>query len=98
MLSRALVGSEEVDVPVRARGLVAAGYLASLLGHFERGEVLGQEGLALFRALGDTAGMATAVYRLAQSADLRGDVVAARSLFEECIVLSQEAGNKLLIA
>jgi predicted ATPase len=97
-LSQALVGSEDVAVPVRARGLVAAGYLASVLGHFERGEVLGQEGLALSQAIGDTAGIGEAIYFLAQSADQRGDVVAARSLFEECIVLSREAGNKTFTA
>jgi hypothetical protein len=97
-LSRALVGSKDVAVPVRARGLIAAGYLASLLGHFERGEVLGQEGLALFRMLGDTAGMGEAVFRLAQSAYERGDAVAVRSRFEESIVLNREAGNKTLIA
>jgi predicted ATPase/DNA-binding CsgD family transcriptional regulator/tRNA A-37 threonylcarbamoyl transferase component Bud32 len=98
VLSRSLVGSEDVAVLVRARALVAAGWMASLLGHFERGDVLAQEGLALSRAIGNTAGMGHAVFRLAQSAAQRGNVVAARSLFEESIMLNREAGNKSLIA
>jgi DNA-binding CsgD family transcriptional regulator/tetratricopeptide (TPR) repeat protein len=98
VLSRALVGSEDVAVLVRARALVAAGWMANWLGHFERSEVLCQEGLALFRAIGDTAGMGHAVFRLAESADYKGDTVKARSRYQESIALNQEAGNKTLIA
>ena len=98
VLSRALEGSEEVAVQVRARALVVAGWMALLLGHFERADILCQEGLALSRAIGDTAGMGHAVFRLAQSADQRGDAVAARSRYKESIVLNREAGNKTLIA
>jgi DNA-binding CsgD family transcriptional regulator/tetratricopeptide (TPR) repeat protein len=97
-LSQALVGSEDVAVPVRARGLVAAGHMACMLGHFERGEVLGKAGLALFRTIGDTAGMGEAVFFLARSAHERGDTVAVRPLSEESIVLNREAGNKSGIA
>jgi predicted ATPase/class 3 adenylate cyclase len=97
-LSQALVGSENVDVLVRARGLMNAGYLASSLGHFERGEDLGKEGLALFRTIGDTAGMGEAVFNLERSATLRGDAVAVRSLCEESLVLNREVGNKTRIA
>jgi predicted ATPase/class 3 adenylate cyclase/DNA-binding CsgD family transcriptional regulator len=96
-LSQALVGSEDVAVPVRAQALGAAGYLANLLGHFERGEDLGKASVALFRMIGDTVGMGEAVYRLARNAYERGEVVAARSRFEESIELNREAGNKTLI-
>jgi predicted ATPase len=96
-LSQALVDSEDVAVPVRAQALGAAGYLANLLGHFERGEDLGKASVALFRTIGDTVGMGEAVYRLARSAYERGEVVAARSRFEESLVLNREAGNKTLI-
>jgi predicted ATPase/DNA-binding CsgD family transcriptional regulator len=98
VLSQALVGSEEVAVRMRARGLVAAGWMALRLGHFERAEILCQKGLALFRAIGDRAGMGHAVFLLAQSASERGDPVAARSRYKESIVLNREAGNKTLIA
>jgi tetratricopeptide (TPR) repeat protein len=93
ILSRALEASEDVAIQVRARGLVAAGWMALRLGHFEQAEILCQEGLALFRTIGDTAGMGHAVFHLAQSASERGDVVKARSLHQESIVLNREAGN-----
>jgi predicted ATPase/class 3 adenylate cyclase/DNA-binding CsgD family transcriptional regulator len=98
VLSRALEASEEVPERVRARGLVAAGWMALRLGHFERAEMLCQESLALFRSIGDRAGMGHAVFLLAQSADERGDVVAALSRYKESIVLNREASNKTLIA
>ena len=47
--------------------------IAIWLGHFERAEVLCREGLALFRAIGDTTGMGEAIYNLARNADHRGD-------------------------
>jgi tetratricopeptide (TPR) repeat protein len=72
--------------------------MAILLGYFERAEILCQESLALFRAIGDRVGMGHAVFRLAQSADQRGDFVAARSRYQESIVLNREVGNKTLIA
>jgi predicted ATPase/class 3 adenylate cyclase len=97
-LSQALVGSEDVAVPVRAQALGVAGYLANLLGHFEQGEVLGKASLALFRTLGDTAGMGEALYFLARNAYERGELVAVRSLCEESIVLNREAGNTTFIA
>jgi ATP/maltotriose-dependent transcriptional regulator MalT len=71
--------------------------MAIYLGHFERSEILCQEALALLRAIRDTAGMGHAVFRLAYSADQRGDTVAARSRYQESIVLNREAGNKTLI-
>jgi predicted ATPase/class 3 adenylate cyclase len=98
VLSRALEASEEVAVQVRARALVAAGWMSLMLGHFERAENLCQEGLALFRTIGDTAGMGHAVFRLAMCADASGDLAAARSRYQESLVLNRKAGNKTLIA
>jgi predicted ATPase/DNA-binding CsgD family transcriptional regulator len=97
-LERALAGSEEVAVPVRAKALWAAGNLAGRLGYFEQGEGFCQESLALFRAIGDTKGMGTALFHLALGADFRGDFAAAHSRYEESLVLSREVGNKSLVA
>src|SRR6266699_6057 len=97
-LELALEGSEEVAVPLRAKALLAAGNLAVRLGHFERGEALCQESLALFRAIGDTKETGTAVFHLAEIVYFRGDLAAARLRYEECLVLSREAGNKSLVA
>jgi predicted ATPase/class 3 adenylate cyclase/DNA-binding CsgD family transcriptional regulator len=96
-LERALERSEEVALPVRAKTLWAAGHLASFQGHYECGEALCQESLALFQAIGDIKGMGTAVYHLAAAAYLRGDLATARSRLEESLVLSREVGNKSLV-
>jgi predicted ATPase/class 3 adenylate cyclase/DNA-binding CsgD family transcriptional regulator len=96
-LEQALVGSVHVAVPIRAKALLVAGYMAIWLGYNERAEVLCREGLALFRAIGDTAGMGEAINYLARCADHRGEFVTARSLFKESIALNRKAGDKNLI-
>ncbi len=97
-LSRALERSEGVAVPLRARALWATGSLAGSLGHVERGEVLCQESLALFREIGDTQGMGDAAFHLAHIAFARWDLAAARKRFEESLVFLRETGDKTLIA
>ena len=96
-LERALERGEDVAVPVRAKVLWAAGHLALFQGHYERGEALCQESLALFQAIGDTKGMGTAVYHLAAAAYVRGDLAVARSRLEESLALSREVGDKSFV-
>ncbi len=98
MLERALERSEGVAVPLRARALLATGSLAASLGHVERGEVLCQESLALFREIGDTQGMGDATFHLAHIAFARWDLATARKLFEESLVFLGEIGDKTLTA
>src|SRR5205807_4455271 len=98
VLERALDRSEEVAAPLRARALWAAGSLAGSLGHVERGEVLCQESLVLFREIGDTKGMGDATFHLAHIAFARWDLAAARKLFEESLVFLRETGDKTLTA
>ncbi len=97
-LSRALERSEGVAAPLRARALWATGSLAGSLGYVERGEVLCQESLALFREIGDTQGMGDATFHLAHIAFARWDLAAARKRFEESLVFLRETGNKTLTA
>jgi ATP/maltotriose-dependent transcriptional regulator MalT len=97
-LERALAGSQEVAIVMRAKALDAAGDLARQLGHFERGAILCEQSLALFREIGDIKGMGDAVYHLGAIASLRGDLTVGRSLTEEGIELSSEAGDKNRIA
>src|SRR6266702_2746735 len=98
LLERALERHERVAVPLRARSLWVAESLAASLGHVERGEVLCQESLALFRGIGDTKGMGDATFHLAHVAFARWDLAAARSLFEESLVLLRERGDKTRVA
>jgi predicted ATPase/DNA-binding CsgD family transcriptional regulator len=98
VLEQALERSEGGAVPLRARALWATGSLAGSLGHVERGEVLCQESLALFREIGDTQGMGDATFHLAHIAFARWDLAAARKLFEESLVFLRETGDKTLTA
>jgi predicted ATPase/class 3 adenylate cyclase/DNA-binding CsgD family transcriptional regulator len=98
VLERALERSEGVAVRLRARALWAAGSLAASLGHIERGEVLCQESLELFREIGDTQGMGDATFHLAHIAFARWDLAAARKQFEESLVFLREIGDKTLTA
>src|SRR5260221_14229456 len=97
-LERALDRSEGVAVPLRARALWATGSLAGSLGHVERGEVLCQESLALFREIGDTQGLGDATFHLAHVAFARWDLAAARSLFEESLGSLRQTGAKTRVA
>jgi predicted ATPase/DNA-binding CsgD family transcriptional regulator len=97
-LEQALVGSESVTEPARAKALWAAGNLAGWLGHFARAEALCQESLALAQQIGDAEGMRNAVFHLGFVADAKRDFAAARPLFERSVVLSREAGDKFLLA
>ncbi len=98
-LERALEGSEEVAVPVRAKALLAAGNMCDYQGRqSKQGETLCQESLALFRAIGDTKGMGTALFHLGMIAAYKGNFAAAHSRYEESLVLSREVHNKNLVA
>jgi predicted ATPase/class 3 adenylate cyclase len=92
-LEQALVGSEEVAVPVRAMALAVAGYMASVLGHFEQGEVLGQEGLVLSREAGDKYHIAWSLSALAVSALNHSEYAGTRARLEEGLALFREVGN-----
>ena len=65
-LERALSACEGVAALVRAKALLAAAGLAWIQDDYERVEALCSESLALFRELGDTAGMASSLYYLGQ--------------------------------
>ena len=86
-LERALAGSVDVATEVRAKALLAAARLAFVQSNYNRGEVLAQESLALFRELGDRRGIALSLDRLGMAAWRRGDFAAARLLMEEDLAL-----------
>ncbi len=97
-LERALGASEGVAAPMRAKALSTAGRLALNQGDFERGEVLCEQHLALCRELGDTAGIALALQRLAVVGWVRNNTTAAYALTEEALTLWREVGDKASIA
>jgi predicted ATPase len=93
-----------LDVPdqpagkTRARALSAAGNLAMSQFDPEGARLFYEESLAISRGLADTAGIVSAVNALAYNARNRGDLQHARTLFEECLELSQQAGDERAIA
>jgi DNA-binding CsgD family transcriptional regulator/tetratricopeptide (TPR) repeat protein len=97
-LERALAAREGVATTVQAKALSTAGRLALNQGDMDRGEVLCEQSLALCRELGDTAGIALSLYRLAVVAWVRNNSTAAYALTEEALTLWREVGDKAHIA
>ena len=73
-LERALSRSDGVAASVRAKALVAATRLNVSLDYLDRAEALCEESLALYRELGDTAGIASSLHLLAAIAWGRGNL------------------------
>jgi predicted ATPase/class 3 adenylate cyclase len=93
MLSR-LTPSESL----RARALREAGFLAWRQGDYDVAARLGSQGLAIFRDLGDLAGMGGAVYLLGNVAFYQGQLEHAKALHLESLVLRRKVGDKRRIA
>src|SRR5712691_7122498 len=91
-------GGAGVATDVRAKALLAAARLAFIQSHYDQGEVLVQESLALFRELGDRRGIALSLDRLGMAAWRRGDFTAARVLMEEDLALFTEVGDQDRVA
>jgi len=98
LLERALEGSAGVATDVRAKGLLAAARLAFIQSHYDQGELLAQESVALFRKLGDRRGIALSLDRLGMAAWRRGDFPEARLLLEEDLPLFKEVDDKDRVA
>jgi len=97
-LERALVGGTEIATDLRAKALLAAARLAFIQSHYDQGEALAYESLALFRELGDRRGIALSLDRLGMAAWRRGDFRAARVLMEEDLPLFKEVGDQDRVA
>ena len=97
-LEQALEGSAGVATDVRAKALLAAARLAFIQSNYDQGEALAQEGLTLFRKLGDRRGIALSLDRLGMAAWRRGDFPAARVLLEEDLSLFKEVDDKDRVA
>ena len=97
-LEQALAGSKGVMVPVRAKALAAASYVALNQGDLEWATTLCEENLALSRKLGDTADIAGILAQKGLIAQMRADLDEACSLGEEAVSLARETGDRFLIA
>jgi predicted ATPase/DNA-binding XRE family transcriptional regulator len=96
-LERLLAGRGAVDPAVRARGLLAAGFLAAHVGATAVGEARHREAAAIFRELGDRRGAADALRGLGQATGRQGRYAEAVALFDEAIGLLRELDERSLL-
>jgi len=89
------LSQESGDVVGRAWALI---FLASNMGAFpdevEAGIRLCQDGLTLFRELGDMPGITRALNILGELSRMVGDYDRAQEVYEECLALSRQVGDK----
>jgi predicted ATPase/DNA-binding CsgD family transcriptional regulator len=97
-LERALLCGQDVEARVRAKALVAAGFLAINQGDLERGAVLGRELVALHRELEGTSSLAFALFLLGHIAWAMGDFAAARSHAEEGLAVARAIDETAILA
>jgi predicted ATPase/DNA-binding CsgD family transcriptional regulator len=97
-LERALAKGHALSAPARAKALAGAGYMARLQGDYERSVDLSEECLALSRKLGDTSGIATALYVLGWVEVLRNEPERAEALIEEAVTLRRALGDTVGLA
>ena len=74
------------------------GYMLIASGNRPRAEELLEQGLARFRSLGDTFGIAITASALGRLAVLREDYPCADEMLGESLALQQDLGNKALVA
>jgi predicted ATPase/transcriptional regulator with XRE-family HTH domain len=97
-LEAALAGTGACHGDERARTLNKAGRLAQCRGEYERAAALYQEGLTLWRALGDKQGIGGALDNLANLAYDTGDYERAAALSSESLALWHELADARGIA
>jgi predicted ATPase/transcriptional regulator with XRE-family HTH domain len=91
-------GQTPLITAMKAQVLCEAGWLALADMDTNQARILSEEGLALYRELGDKTGIAIALNTLGWAAYYLSNYSEARSLAEESLTLSREIGNKFKIA
>ena len=98
-IERARAGSKGVAVSVQVKALNAAAYLLDHLENdIDRAQALYEEGLVLYRELGDRAGMALSLLHIGEIAGRRGNFAVASARTEEALALFRSVGDKRGIA
>lgn len=97
-LETALAHAGPDPTPARARALEAVGALAQRSGDYAGAKAFWQEGLGIWRRLGDERGVARALGDLASAFDLDGDAAQALQLYEESAELLRRLGLEYELA
>ena len=82
-----------LPIATRALGLNAVGMLVDYLGDHDRAEALLDEAVLLFRQVGDTQRLRSALNNRGRVAFFRGDLNVARASLEECARLERASGD-----
>ena len=98
MLALSQSGAAAILPAARARALFGAGSLAWRRGHHARSVTLLEEGLALFREVGDKRGIADSLASLSLALLFRGDYGQAAGLGKEILEITRELGDTRGIA
>jgi predicted ATPase/DNA-binding CsgD family transcriptional regulator/Flp pilus assembly protein TadD len=88
-LEKALMGSEEIAAPVRAKALNCAGGLATIQARFGQAKGLLTQSLQLLREQGEPGELVTSLYFLGYAAMIQSRYAEARALGEEALALSR---------
>ena len=93
-LERGLVGTGPISDAVRAKALTRTGWLIRSLGDYARAIAALQESLALWRQIGDRAGISRALTNLGALVMRQGDYAGATAMLEEALILRRELGDQ----
>jgi predicted ATPase len=93
-LAQVLERSEELPLDLRARALRVRGGTTFIVGEFAEGTRWHEAALAAFRELGDEAGIAHMLFRLAVEANRQGDRSRARALCDESLSLHRSMSGE----
>jgi predicted ATPase/DNA-binding CsgD family transcriptional regulator len=93
-LQAALDRTAGIETATRARALRLAGVLSEEIGLYEQAGTLHEEGLALYRRLGDRKGVAASLTSLGALAYAVGDLERGISFTEESLSLKRELGDE----
>jgi predicted ATPase/DNA-binding XRE family transcriptional regulator len=97
-LEQLLAAGGPLPPAVRADGLYAVGVLAAQLGFYELAAARHQDGLAIFKELDDSAGVADTLCGMAEALRHQGDNDQAMRLFEEAVSLLRRIEDRPRLA
>jgi predicted ATPase/DNA-binding SARP family transcriptional activator len=92
-LEAALEQGGSVPEALQARALAGAAWLAHCLGDYGQVKVLAEEGLDVYRSLGDQRGVARTLSRLGLAAGYQGDLAQGIALHKQCVTIYRELGD-----
>lgn len=93
-LEGALAGGDDAPSSARAKAHLGAGILTFLQCEYDRARSRLEEALALYRALGDDQGVASASQMLGSIARERGDYARSEALHEESLAIWRKLGDE----